>query len=447
MSNDLFDVRAFLKSCDDDFSNHWVKQADKYNQMLFGNNNAKNIDINQVIQDFRAVFDNINDDVNSINQRKFCKALFYYCEISQDYRDWGNWIQQEISKGVDKDGSWLYCALGRYLEENGKFTESFKYHQQGILVSIEFNDQEFLAFNYLGAGITLQRSQKSKEAEWHLQQALDLFQEQNNLYQQANTLLNLGSCYDRFEQGKKAISSYLEAADILRNLGNIFDLGRVLYSLGVAYLNVGDLAEAESTFIEGKEVSESTGNLYFLSLIFYGLGWLEYKKGNFDESRNLLETAITKFTKTKETTSGFTQAAYPESEGTIYLLAGAVAMKGNQPDFAAAYTYLDKAEELFMQIDFNENKLANVLANKARIYEYSGDWDNAIRSFLKLLKIAKKGKYLNTAADAGVHLVRIHRKKSANLWEWLVLIKNLGFYGMMALIKVLIQERKRLLVR
>ena len=118
--------------------------------------------------------------------------------------------------------------------------------------------------------------------------------------------------------GNKAISSYLESASILRSLGNSFDLGRILYSLGIAYLNVNNLEEAELTFIEGKDVSEGTGNLYFLSLMFYGLGWLEYKRGNFDESRSLLEEAMTKFNETKESTSLTIEAAYPESEGNIY---------------------------------------------------------------------------------------------------------------------------------
>ncbi|WP_414530860.1 tetratricopeptide repeat protein [Nodularia chucula] len=447
MNNVLLDVPTFLNFSVDDFSTQWVNLANKYNQLLFGNNSSENIDINQVINDFRDVFNQMTDDVNNSNRRQFCKALLNYCEISQDYRDWGNWIQQEISQRIDEDSCWLYCALGRYLQEKGQFKESFIYHEKGILASIEFNNEEFLAFNHLGAGITLQRSQKPEEAEWHLQQALDLFKMENNLYQQANALVNLGSLYDRFYQGKKAISSYLRSVSILKSIGNIFDLGRVLYSLGIAYLNVGNLPEAELTFIEGKKFSQETGNLYFLALIFYGLGWLEYKRGNFDKSYDLLEKAISNFNKTKETTSGYTKAEYPESEGNIYLLAGAVAIKCRKPDFSAAHTYLNEAENLYQKIDFNERKLANVLANKARIYEYSKDWCNAVDAFLKLLKIAKNLKSLNIAADAGVHLVRIHRKKSASLFAWLKLINNLGFYGIIALIKVLIQERERLFIK
>jgi hypothetical protein len=61
MSNNLFDVRAFFKSSDDELSDHWVTQAYQYNQLLFGNHSSANIDINQVIQDFRAVFDNMYD--------------------------------------------------------------------------------------------------------------------------------------------------------------------------------------------------------------------------------------------------------------------------------------------------------------------------------------------------------------------------------------------------
>ncbi|QEI42653.1 hypothetical protein BMF77_03264 [Dolichospermum sp. UHCC 0315A] len=51
---------------------------------------------------------------------------------------------------------------------------------------------------------------------------------------------------------------------------------------------------------------------------------------------------------------------------------------------------LNQAEKFYQQIDFNEKKIANVLANKARIYEYSEDWNNSIHAFLQLLETAKR---------------------------------------------------------
>jgi hypothetical protein len=38
-------------------------------------------------------------------------------------------------------------------------------------------------------------------------------------------------------------------------------------------------------------------------------------------------------------------------------------------------------------------------------------------------------------------------KKSASLVEWLKLIKNLGFYGIMALLKVLFKQKQRLFLK
>ncbi|MBD2293838.1 hypothetical protein H6G06_10110 [Anabaena sphaerica FACHB-251] len=119
-------------------------------------------------------------------------------------------------------------------------------------------------------------------------------------------------------------------------------------------------------------------------------------------------------------------------------------MKGEKHDVSAAYTYLNKAENFYEQIDFKEKKLANILANKARIDEYLQNWNNAIDAFSELLETGKNLKSMNTIADAGVHLVRIHIKKSASLVEWLQLIKKLGFYGIMALLKVLFQQKQRL---
>ena len=44
-----------------------------------------------------------------------------------------------------------------------------------------------------------------------------------------------------------------------------------------------------------------------------------------------------------------------------------------------------------------------------------------------------------------MHLVKIDRKKSASLLEWLKLIEKSGFYGILvALLKVLFQHKQRL---
>lgn len=319
LSNETEEVRNWFFLCKQDFSEQWVAIAKKLNQQLFEAKEDDGIDIGGVIEEFREIFEHMTDDVSLSlsNQRNYCNALLNYCELTQDWRDWGVWIKEEIGRGVGEDGSWLFYGFGRYLEETGQLQKSLKYHQDGIEVSKRTGDKTFLAFNHLGAGITLQRSRKPKLAEQHLNQALKIFREQNDIYQQANTLANLASCYDRFGKSNLAISRYEESALLLRSIGNSFDLGRILYSLGIAYLRDNQLSQGEIAFIEGKKFCEKTKNNYFLALNLYGIGWFEYRRDNLEASRNYLEESIRKFKIAIDSGIEATQLSFPEIEGNI----------------------------------------------------------------------------------------------------------------------------------
>lgn len=422
-------------SCEEDICQHWIAIAEQLDEQLFEEKNDKAVSTAEIIADFRDLFDQMSADVNSSNRRSYCKALFNYCELTQDWRDWGDWTQKEIAKGVGTDAPWLYYGLGRYLEEIGQLQKSIDYHQAGISASEKAGNKMLLACNHLGSGIALQRYNKPDDAEYHLLQALELFKQQNHLYLQAHTLVNLGSCYDRFAQSQKAIARYQQSAAILRKIGNYFDLGRILYSLGIAHLNLNQLKEAEKVFMEAQQLCDNTKNLYFLALTFYGIGWLEYKKSNFRNSQNYLENSLRQLKQAKQSGIAAIQLSFPEIEGNIYVLAAAAYSKGNEPNFEAAEKYLEQAETAYLQLDYADQKLLNVLANKARLYEYSQNWSAAGSEFLKLLAEGKRCKFIKTIADAAIHLVYIYYKKRASLIEWIRLLQKLGLLGLWGLAK------------
>ncbi|MTJ55931.1 tetratricopeptide repeat protein [Anabaena sp. UHCC 0253] len=342
----------------------------------------------------------------------------------------------EVSLEISSDSPWLYYYLGRYLEEMGQLKESITYHELGIQESEKFQDEMFLACNHLGIGISQQRyCSDSQEAEWHLLQALNSFKTRKYLYLQAHTLVNLGSCYDRFNNSKLAIDCYQESELILRNIENYFDLGRILYSLGIAYLNINKFPESEKVFLEAKQLCKDNNNLYFLALTLYGIGWLEYKRGNFEISQNYLEDSIRQLNQAKESGIGAIQLSFPEIEGNIYILASAAYSKGSSPNFEAGEKYLEDAKNAYLQLDYSKTKLLNVLANRARLYEYSKKWSAAISAFLELLV---EGELLNsnrTITDAATHLILIHYKKSASFTEWIKLMQRLKWAGILILAK------------
>ncbi len=429
-------IQNYLNLWDDSadiWSENWVKQAHPLNDKLFSNHRENSESTTEIILQLQEIFEQMIDDVNTENRRSYCQVIFNYCELTQDWRSFGEWVKAEIALKVEEDAPWLYYYLGRYLEETGKLKDSIDYHLLGIKESGKVEDKMFLACNHLGAGISLQRYNKPDDAEYHLLQALDLFKQQNHLYLQAHTLVNLGSSYDRFDQSKQAIICYEDSADILRKIHNYFDLGRILYSLGIAHLHLNQLTEAKLVLLEAKQLCQDNNNLYFFALTLYGIGWLEYKQGNFKDAQKLLENSMTEFTKAKEL--GVFPLSFPESEGNLYILAAASYSKGSEVNFAAAEKYLNLAETAYNQLDYPEMKLLNVLANRGRLYEYSANWQEAIATFSALLKEGKRLNSPNTIQDAATHLVYIYYKKSASFSQWFKLLNQLGFLGLKSLIK------------
>ncbi|NEO54528.1 MAG: tetratricopeptide repeat protein [Okeania sp. SIO3B5] len=441
--------------CESDLYQHWLGKAQNFNQQLFEGDNNEVENVTDIIEDFREVFNKINNDINmnsdaNLNKRRnYCKALLNYCEVTQDWRDLGNWIKAEIQNFVGNDGAWLYFGLGRYLEETGELKESLDYHQKGIEASKETDNKNFLALNHLGAGITLQRSEQYQQAEWHLNQALAFFEAENNSYQQANTLLNLGSLYDRDSRPQKSINCYQKSFLILKKINYHFDLGRILYSLGIAYLRINEINKAEKTFSEAKSFCQETENLYFLALTIYGIGWLEYLQGNYTRSRQTLESAIAHLKQAKNSefekkeSKYAIQLSFPEIEGNIFLVAAAAYSKGDNPDFEDANKYLDLAENSYNQLDYPEDKLNNVLSNRARLYKYKKEWDKATITFWQLLDRGKKRSSANTVSDAAIHLIWIYYQRSASIIEWIKLIRKLGLIGILGLVQGLFNRAKR----
>lgn len=137
------------------------------------------------------------------------------------------------------------------------------------------------------------------------------------------------------------------------------------------------------------------------------MGWLEYRRNNFTKSQEFLEDAILSFNKYKEDYFYDHLASFYESEGNIYLLAGASYCKTKPISKEKINYYLDKAELAYGQLDHSDIKLAQVLANRARFHESIEEWKTAISLFEELFDRGKKMRKNDLMLDAVIHLFRI----------------------------------------
>jgi tetratricopeptide (TPR) repeat protein len=379
---------------------------------------------------------------------KFNQVLIEYCDLTQNWELWLEWIrQQNKNRSIDDINElWMLYGNGRYWEEVGQFDRSLKYHKKGIQKGIQntlYISHTPLAMNYLGAGITLQRCEQYQDSEWHLEKALAIFRENQHKnfinkfeqYQEANVLMNLGSLYDRMGQFNLSIFNYTKSIDLLKNINNKFDIGRVFYSLGIVYIKTNQLSKAERTFRQGQSLLESSQNYHFLSLNLYGLSWLEYIKGNISKSCFYIQESMDIFQRESEIIS------FAESEGNIYTLAAAIySKKGN---YEVALIYLNLAESKYRKIDSNNRLMTKVLANRARILFDCGNTEKSVKIFWKLFH---KGKQLNSyliSGDAVIHILRIYLVSFSSFQEWYSLLKHLKIYGIYSLILALISRLKR----
>lgn len=405
---------------------------------------------------FSSVRENLKHIISSCKFRdleqtlKFHQALIEYCDLTQNWELWLEWMrQQDNNCSIDDINElWMLYGNGRYWEEVGQFNQSLKCHEKGINKGLQktFSINHIpLAMNYLGAGITLQRCEQYQDSEQYLEKALAIFRKNNNFmkkfyqYQEANVLMNLGSLYDRVEKFDLSISNYLESIYLLKDIENLFDRGRAFYSLGIVYIKTNQLSKAEKTFKIGQNLLQTSQNYHFLSLNFYGLSWLEYVKGNIENSCSYIEEAMQLFQKENEMIS------FAESEGNIYTLAAAIYSK--KANYEVALKYLNFAEKKYKKIDSNQRFMTKVLANQARILFYRGHTKQSVKVFWKLFNEGKQLHSYLISGDAIIHILRIYIVSYYSFKEWYSLLKHCKVYGVYSLILALIRRLNRFLGR
>ncbi len=422
-------------------SRQWIKIARKLEAKMLSLNPSESL---KGVKDLRELFTRIINDYFQCDRRDYCKVMMNYCEMTQDWREYGKWLEAEIESVSleDKDSTWLYFSFGRFLEETGKFRKSVDNHLNGIEASKQHKDNYYLALNHLGMGVSLQRMRQPDDAEYHLFIALKLFKELDDVLKQADVHVNLGSCYDRNGKSKLAISHYKEAEQLLLSINYEFDLGRILYSLGIAYLRNNDFHNANLTFERSQEYCLKTNNDHFLAATLYGIAWFQYLKGNILESSNWIKESIKKIDTSSKRGSNFVML--PEIQGHIYLLAGAIYGKPPEANYDNAIKYLDLAEQAYERLEETDTQLLNVLANRGRIYEYQEDWDKAEATFLEQLYKSRQISSSSVIGDAAIHLFLINIKRKSNIVKWINFFNNIGIDGLINLVRNRIKYFQRI---
>ena len=434
---DAIEIRRLFQDRERTVATHWITLAQQVSQELYGCRDF------QAIAEMRELFTQMTEDIrrgvaDEKTTLEYCRVVLTYCDLSNDWRDWSTWAQQVMGRVNSHDRVWLLYGQGRYLEEIGKLRESLMYHSDGLALceSLSIENVQFpshwIGMHWMGMGIVLQRSNRLRDAGHHLQRAVDVFEEEQDTYQQANALANLASCQDRCGKHASAISRYGEAVALLREIDNRFDLCRILYSLGIAYMRGNQPYLARDAFLESQELGSTTGNYYFLALNYYGMAWLQYRLGDLDKAKHELEEGFRAFEQAIRLDPAAARPSFPEIQGNMYLLSGAIYARG--PDYDIASHYLDQAEHSYQQLDHHDNLLLKVLANQARVYEHSGNLEEAERLFFRLVENSKHLRSLLTCGDGGVHLVRIYQRRQAGIAEWAKLIWQLGLYGLVGAI-------------
>jgi len=130
-------------------------------------------------------------------------------------------------------------------------------------------------------------------SEQRLTQAVDFWQQVDEPTELARSLKNLAITLQKSEKFKEALSSYREAATILAQTVSELDKIMIQISLGTLYFGQQQWAEAEAAFREANSTYlQNSGQLYYRALIAQNLGNVLLTQKRFKEAEGHLRHGI-----------------------------------------------------------------------------------------------------------------------------------------------------------
>jgi class 3 adenylate cyclase/tetratricopeptide (TPR) repeat protein len=189
--------------------------------------------------------------------------------------------------------SQIYTIVGAYstfVEED--FLEASKHLEKALEISEEVNDIiSFVLANYwLGTALSL--NCEFEKAYFHINKALEINVAVNNLWGIAGMKSSIGFIYCWHGKINLAYQASSEALQIAKESGDIYSKSISYNAHGVSCYCKGFFKEAVRHLVRGADLCERINNLFWGSISRYILGYAYFDMGEYQESRNYYNEAV-----------------------------------------------------------------------------------------------------------------------------------------------------------
>ncbi len=222
--------------------------------------------------------------------------------------------------------------IGGIYQYQGEYQKALEYYQNALELTRKFQNpgnearlhnnigevyrllSEYQnALDHLGEALELRRSIKDRRGEGttlnntalvyselgDYSKALEFFnlslsvrREIGDLRGESTTLHNISFVYYKTGENQKALELFQKALELKRKSGNRHSEASTLYLLGAVYSNLLDQEKALEYFQQALSHSREVGDRQTEASALKAISVVERKRGNLDQSRNLIEEAI-----------------------------------------------------------------------------------------------------------------------------------------------------------
>ncbi|MBL8191651.1 MAG: CHAT domain-containing protein [Acidobacteria bacterium] len=183
--------------------------------------------------------------------------------------------------------------LGLVYVRLGEFDRALDLYRQAISLWRKLGDRREEANTLSNLGFAEAQQNNLAKALSAYQQSLPLWRQAGDRRGEARALQRLGELQAQLGESKKALEYFQQALPLFQTAGDRLREAETLTSLGKVILSQSDVAKAKEQFTLATSILKELGNRAGEAQALFGLAQTERKLGRLEESRRLIESALT----------------------------------------------------------------------------------------------------------------------------------------------------------
>ena len=184
--------------------------------------------------------------------------------------------------------------LGLVYVRLGEFGRALDLYNQAIGLWRKLGDRREEANTLSNLGFAEAQQNNLAKALSAYQQSLPLWRQAGDRRGEARAMQRLGELHAELGDSKKALEHFHQSLPLFQIAGDRLREAETLTSLGKVILSQGDAAKAKEQFTLAASILTELGNRAGEAQALFGLAQTERKLGRLEESRRLIESALTK---------------------------------------------------------------------------------------------------------------------------------------------------------